>query len=35
MLEDVESWFAAQPTRDWVERFAAKSAAARARGGVR
>ena len=35
LREDVLAWFIAQPTLDWVERFAARSAACHARGGVR
>ncbi len=31
---DIETWFAALPTVDWVERFAARSATQFARGGV-
>lgn len=32
---DIETWFAAQPTTDWVERFAGRSATQHAAGGAR
>lgn len=35
LREEIVAWFVAQPTLNWVERFAADSAAYHARGGAR